>query len=278
MTTEVCQEVPLYLTTNSSPSRKDAAIQPFWEKNDPQMEAHFLECKESGRPYIDHEPGSGTFNYIYFDRSRYPGAKLIRRLNLLGRQFAMEHEHVITGSLFEVCFDTPDSIPYQGRFHRMYGAWSPEKTRSFVSRLDRLLPRFDRRGVIRSMVARSIKDGYFTSSCEALYGDENLEQEAVDAYRERCQDHAQPFIIYREEEGYIYYRHGKALTAAAAVKVGDLTRSFGVAAPDGETDGPQLYGMIKDGPGCLEFADFEECARYLREILSDPVSYEPRPE
>ena len=277
MTVEPCQSQASFLATNEGPASKPAPIRERRERDDAAMEAFYEECRQSGRPYIDHHAASGTFRYVYFDRSRYPTSKLMRGLDALAGQFGMSHHHILTGEIYADCFGDRESLPYQGRFEGLFGGPSPEQLPSFINQLSALLPRFDRRAVIESMVAKAARDGYYVRGFECRYGDEELQDDFEKAYIKWCDERGTPYVIYSAEQDYLYFKCRRTLTPAVHARIEILANGWGMSRPADESEGGYLYPYGDDDPRRIPEPDFEGLARRLYEFLIDPRSYAGQP-
>ena len=269
MTVALSQPQTSFLVTNQAPTHAEAPIHKYQEDRDPEGKAFFEDCHQSGRPYIDYHEASRCFRYVYFNRIKPPTPKLMGRLNTLAEQFNLLHYHVLTGHILADCFGDLDSIPYQGRLSDISGEWPPEKVQWFVYRLSGLLPSFDRRAVIESMVAKAARDGYYVRCFQCPYGDMELQDDFEKAYSAWCTENGTPYVVYSAEQDYFYFDCNKTLTPDVYTRIEKLANNWGMRRPTDESEGDFLYPFRDDDPRRIPKPDFEVFARELYEFLVD---------
>lgn len=266
-----------YLTASSPPNHDRAAIRTECEWQEEAISAHFHECRLSGRPHIDYNPGAGLFRYVYFDRSRPPSSELMDQLDALGVSFEMWHLHVLKGSVFRECLGSIGAIAYQGRFSNPDRACPPEQIESFVSRLSRLLPSYDRPAAVKSLTGKAISAGCFTYAGEWHFGDEDLESDAQKAYDAWCMTQGRPPVTLDLEDEYFRYEvTGNVLNGNAVAAIDSLARSAGLKNIYRPNSKCYLEVLGDDVPPIFDHPDqVPPFVARLTEILSDPLSHGP---
>jgi hypothetical protein len=204
----------------------------------------------------------------------------MEQLMALGFSFSLAHQHVLEGDLFEDCLDAIHAIAYQGRFTGPCDNWSPERAQSFVTKLSRLLPSFDRQAEIESLVQGAISAGYFTCGGTWRFGDDQLEHEARMAYEDWCRDHDRPFFeVFMPDHLVRYEVFGKILNEEAVSAIDSLARSVDLQG-EFRSDGASELEFIGDHvpPIFGHPGQIRSFFSQLREILSDPRSHVPNRE
>ena len=259
-----------FFTTDHAFSSDRVPTQDRRANEDPGVRAFFEECWESGRPCIEHHAASGSFGYVYFDRSTTPPPDLIAALDDLACEFGLVHLHVLRGGLFRDRYGDDEDIPYQGRFLSPSGtSWPPERVESFVMRLHEVLPHFDRRAVIEGLTQEALDQGYFYPFCGMPHGDRSIEESVNWEYVWRCEELGQPWIAVSRFWDSIEYRPAQPLTPEALTAIRTLAATFGLV-PAGDSADEASFEPVE--LASWRSLDYEGFARGLRAILTNSRS------